>query len=276
MTRSRDRRAHLAPLFGRGAVGFVCADLHAGRTVRRRPIRAAGISLYGMTVTLIHTVAGLAPVFNALAGEVLPPGTHVVHVVDEELLQDTIRAGQIEPDTRDRLRSYVGFAASTGSQAVMVTCSSVGPAVDEIAGQAGLPVLRVDAAMADAAVGLGRRIGVLGTLATTLEPTAALIRARAAEAGADVSVETRLAAGAFECLQAGDLQAHDARVLAELRALLGSTDVIVLAQASMARVADQLDPAERRVPILTSPRLGMQRLSETLGTRTPSDKRNAG
>jgi Asp/Glu/hydantoin racemase len=221
-----------------------------------------------MAVTLIHTVAGLAPVFSGLAGEVLPVGTRVVHLVDEELLQDTIRAGQIRAETRDRLRAYVGFAAQAGSEAVMVTCSSVGPAVDEIVAEAELPVLRVDAAMAEAAVRLGRRIGVLGTLATTLEPTAALIGARAAQGGAEVTVEARLAPGAFERLQAGDTRGHDERVLAELRTLLASADVVVLAQASMARVADQLGADERHVPILTSPRLGLERLREVLGTST--------
>jgi hypothetical protein len=81
-------------------------------------------------------------------------------------------------------------------------------------------------------------------------------------------VEARLAAGAFERLQAGDARGHDELVLTELRTLLASADVVVLAQASMARVADQLGADERPVPILTSPRLGLQRLREVLGTST--------
>ena len=56
-------------------------------------------------------------------------------------------------------------------------------------------------------------------------------------------------------------------MLGELRTLLASADVVVLAQASMARVADQLGADERRVPILTSPRLGLERLREVVGTR---------
>ena len=217
------------------------------------------------SVVLVHTVAGLAPVFNGLARDLLPAGTRTIHLVDEALLQDTIRAGAISDETRARLRQYVSFARGSGAQALMVTCSSVGPAVDEIAAAAPLPVLRVDVAMADEAVDLGTRIGVLGTLSTTLEPTAALIRARAAHARKEVEVEPRLAEGAFAALQAGHTAEHDARVLAVLRDLLGRVDVIVLAQASMARVSDQLTEAERRVPILTSPRPGMQRLSTVVG-----------
>jgi Asp/Glu/hydantoin racemase len=215
----------------------------------------------GGTVALIHTVAGLAPVFNSLVRDALPT-TRAVHIVDEDLLQDTIRNGVIRDETRARLRDYVTFAEKSGARAVMVTCSSVGPAVDEIAAHAALPVLRVDAAMADEAVRKGRRIGVLGTLGTTLEPTAALIRTRA---GDNAEITVRLAEGAFEALQRGDTDEHDRRVLTALHELLESSDVIVLAQASMARVVDQLPEQERRVPILTSPRLGVERLAEVAG-----------
>jgi Asp/Glu/hydantoin racemase len=212
-------------------------------------------------VTLIHTVAGLAPVFNSLARDVLPPGTRIVHLVDEELLQDTIRRGSIAHQTRSRLRDYVEFAGRSGADAVMVTCSSVGPVVDELAPDAGVPVVRVDTAMADEAVRIGARVGVLGTLSTTLQPTAELIRARA---GREVHVDARLAEGAFEALQAGDTAEHDRRVLAALSELLARVDVVVLAQASMARVAELLPSGERRVPILTSPRLAVERLARLL------------
>jgi Asp/Glu/hydantoin racemase len=215
-------------------------------------------------VTFVHTVAGLAPVFNTLAHNVLPPGTRAVHIVDEDLLQDTIRAGRIGQHTRARLRDYVEFAQRSGAQAVLVTCSSVGPLVDEIAPQAKLPVLRVDTAMADEAVRRGRRIGVIGTLSTTLEPTAALIRARAERAQREVLVEAHIAEGAFDALQRGETAEHDRRVLELVRDLLGRVDVLVLAQASMARVTDQLPAAERSVPILTSPRLGVERLAAVL------------
>jgi Asp/Glu/hydantoin racemase len=213
---------------------------------------------------LVHTVAGLAPVFNSLARELLPSDTRTVHVVDENLLQDTIRDGTISDHTRQRLRRYVDFADHSGATAVLVTCSSVGPAVEAIASDSSLPVLRVDTAMADQAIQAGTRIGVLGTLSTTLQPTADLIRARADRAGKSVTVDARLAHGAFEALQAGQTDEHDARVLNTLRQLQQAVDVVVLAQASMARVADQLSPSERSVPILTSPRLAIERLVTVL------------
>lgn len=125
----------------------------------------------------------------------------------------------------------------------------------------GVPVLRVDRPMADRAVALGRRVGVLATLSTTLEPTADLVRRRALAAGAEISLEARLCEGAFEALMSGDAAAHDTRVAEALSELGGQVDVVVLAQASMARVAGTVAVP---VPVLASPPLAMEHLAKEL------------
>jgi Asp/Glu/hydantoin racemase len=217
-------------------------------------------------LTMIHTVATLAPVFADLAAE-LVPDAQVAAVVDEGLLGETIAAGRITDATADRLRQRVEAALAAGSDLVLVTCSSVGPAVEAIGAMHDPRVLRVDEAMADRALQLGRRIGVIATLATTLEPTADLIRRRAGAAGGgDVEIVSHLCDGAFAALKSGDLDRHDSLVRQGLEVLLPQVDVIVLAQASMARVAATLPPeATRATPILSSPRLAMERVAERLG-----------
>jgi hypothetical protein len=70
--------------------------------------------------------------------------------------------------------------------------------------------------------------------------------------------------GAFAELKAGRLERHDELVRAGLRRLIPRVDVVVLAQASMARVVDTLDADERTTPILSSPRLGMERVRDLL------------
>jgi Asp/Glu/hydantoin racemase len=217
-------------------------------------------------LTMIHTVATLAPVFADLAAE-LVPDAQVAAVVDEDLLGETIAAGRITDATADRLRQRVESALAAGSDLVLVTCSSVGPAVEAIGAMHHPRVLRVDEAMADRALQLGRRIGVIATLATTLEPTADLIRRRAeAAGGGDVEIVSHLCDGAFAALKSDDLDHHDSLVRQGLEVLLPKVDVVVLAQASMARVAATLPPeATRETPILSSPRLAMERVAERLG-----------
>jgi Asp/Glu/hydantoin racemase len=118
--------------------------------------------------------------------------------------------------------------------------------------------------MADQAVATGTRIGIVATLSTTLDPTTDLVRRRALAAGREVELKPRLCEGAFEALMSGDAATHDERVTAALRALALETDVIVLAQASMARVVDTLPEADRKVPILASPPIAMQHLATLL------------
>ena len=215
------------------------------------------------TIGFVHTVLGLPPVFAALAKE-LAPEADLFHVVDETLLGVTRREGRLTPATRRRVLGHLESAAEAGADLVVVTCSSIGPAVDASRGFLDVQVLRIDEPMADEAVRLGARVGVLATLSTTLEPTAALVRRRAEAAAKPVEVEERVCDGAFDALAAGDRDRHDELVRDGLRRLAADVDVVVLAQASMARVVEALAEGERTVPILSSPRLGMERAAQLL------------
>jgi Asp/Glu/hydantoin racemase len=208
----------------------------------------------------IHTVPGLASTFAALSRELLP-GVDVFHIVDESLLQNTIRAGSLTQMTTRRLAAYLVSAQEAGADLAMVTCSSVGPAVDISRPMVNIPVYRVDQPMVDQAVRTGSRIGVLATLQSTLNPTASLVRTRAQAAGREVEVVTRLCEGAFDAVVAGDTQTHDALVRQGLEDLAAQVDVVLLAQASMARLADSLPGGSLVVPVLSSPRLAVQHLA---------------
>jgi len=215
-------------------------------------------------LALVHTVAGLVPRFRELASELMPD-VETFDIVDETLLRDASREGTVSLDTARRLFAHLAAAERHGADAIVVTCSSVGGVVDAARPFAGVPLLRIDQAMAERAVSVGHRIGVLATLTSTLAPTAALIRRTATEASRDAEVLDRVCDGAFEALRAGEVDRHDELVREGLRELIGWADVIVLAQASMARVVDSLSDDERRTPILSSPRLGMERMREILG-----------
>jgi len=51
----------------------------------------------------------------------------------------------------------------------------------------------------------------------------------------------------------GDAAKHDTLVASALRELSKEVDVILLAQASMARVVDTLNEADKIIPIIASP-----------------------
>jgi len=192
------------------------------------------------------------------------PDVEVFHMVDESLIQDTIRAGRLRGITIRRLLGQIASAEAAGADVVMVTCSSIGPGVALAQSLFDLPVVRIDEAMAEEAVRKGTRIGVAATLRTTLEPTIELLKTKAAQAGREIEVVESLTDGAFEAVLAGDVATHD-RILADaLVRDLHDVDLIVLAQASMARVVNEMPAGALDVPVLSSPELAVRRAKQIL------------
>jgi Asp/Glu/hydantoin racemase len=127
-----------------------------------------------------------------------------------------------------------------------------------------IPVLKIDEPMIDLALTLGNRIGVAATAPTTLKPTSELVYRRAELLGKEVKVDPVLCEGAYKALFSGDAETHDRIVRQYLENLMARNDVVLLAQASMARVADTILNKDKRVPILASPRLAMERAVEVI------------
>lgn len=220
-------------------------------------------------ICLIHTAPLMVQLFTPLCKERLPD-VKVTQIINESMIKDTIEAGCVRQPTIDALTTFAEASFKMGTELVMVTCSSIGPAVDLIQSRFEKPVLRIDEPMAEAAVARGRRIGVAATLRTTLEPTAELLRRKAREAGKQVELVECLCEGAFEAVLAGDAQTHDALVSKAMINTLADVDVIVLAQASMARVAERLPPDALTAPVLSSPALAMDYVRERLARLRPN------
>jgi len=213
------------------------------------------------TLALLHTTPLTVASMKALAAE-RAPGVRVVNILDDSLLPDVMQAGGVTPGVQDRVVTYATTAEASGADAIMCCCSSIGEAVEAARDRVRVPFLRIDEPMAQRAVQAGPRVGVIATVRTTLEPTANLIARAARDAQRDVRVERVVVQGAYEALMAGQGQQHDDLVLAALQDLASRSDVIVLAQASMARLKDRL-PAGGP-PLLSSPESGLERALEVL------------
>lgn len=213
------------------------------------------------TLGFVHTSATLVPLFQQLTKEYLND-VDTFNIVDDSLIKDVIKKGKLMPNTAARVVNHIKAAEEAGADVILVTCSSIGRAIETAATLCRVPVIRVDQAMADEAVQIGNRIGVIATLPTTLEPTSDLVKRRAEKAGKEVNITAKLCDGAFEALMSGDAAKHDEMVASALKELMQTVDVIVLAQASMARVVDGLTADEKKVPILASPAIAMKKLAE--------------
>ena len=208
-------------------------------------------------LALLHTSPVLTPLFASLCAKWLPE-VKIFHMVDESLIKNTIEAGQLRKVTIRRLVGLIASGFDGGADAVLVTCSSIGPGVEIAQSLFEQPVIRVDEAMAKTAVEQGRRIGVIATLSTTLAPTTALVYRKAREAAKQVEIVECLCDGAFEAVMTGDRATHDRIVGEALTNKLRNVDVVVLAQASMARVLEGLPAGALKAPVFASPELGVK------------------
>jgi Asp/Glu/hydantoin racemase len=174
-------------------------------------------------------------------------------LVDESLLADTVTHGRL-PRITARLAAYATHAEAAGARAVLVTCSSMGPAAEAVHPLAGIPVLRVDDPMAAEAVRTGTGIGVVATLESTLAPTVDLVWRHAAAQGAE-AVVTASDVRAPTRHGRQEAEGHDRLMAEAARRLAAEHDVLILAQASMAAAlgTPPVGAGGAPVPVLTSP-----------------------
>ncbi|MFE3604105.1 aspartate/glutamate racemase family protein [Streptomyces sp. NPDC059096] len=201
-------------------------------------------------LALLHTSPVHVPVFDALR-DARHPGVTLRHLVVEELL---VRARAEGPGAvAAEILTVLSPAVAGGASAVLCTCSTLGDVAEKAGAALGVPVLRVDRPMAEAAAAAGRVV-VVAALESTLEPTAALIREAAA--GRPLELRTVLVEGAWERFEAGDRDGYLDAVAAAVDAVTasGGAETVVLAQVSMADAAGR---TRGGAPVLAAPATGL-------------------
>jgi len=215
-----------------------------------------------MKVVLIHTSPVSLNDLKALFKEIVPD-VEMVNIIDDSLLDEVKKAGHITPAIISRMCAYVQVAKTLKPDLIFNQCSSVGEAFDIARKQAECKTLKIDEAMEEKAVELGSRIGVVATVASTVAPSCNLVRTKAKDAGKDVTVTEYLVDGALDILMSGDVDKHNELVISQIRKAEAENDVVVLAQGSMTAILPLL--GETKKPVLTSPRLAVERVKKELG-----------
>jgi Asp/Glu/hydantoin racemase len=213
-------------------------------------------------VAIIHTSFVSVEDLKKLFSEIIPEA-NLYNIVDDSLLSEVIQHGYATPQVIKRVCDYYINASSLGVDAIFNQCSSVGEAADIASKLISVPVLKVDEAMAEEAVRLGRKIAVIATVASTMGPSTRLVQRKAAEAGKTVEIVECLVDGALKILmEEGDRARHNRLIKERMLALQDEVDVFVLAQGSMVVLLPEL--SDVRKPVLSSPRLGVQKMRKVL------------
>ncbi len=214
-------------------------------------------------IGFIHTVGFLVEEFRGRMRAELPD-VDSFHVLNESLLQDLLR-GKPKAAVYRRVVDQVLAAADAGADLIVMTCSSTSPAVDIVRQVLNFPVLKIDDPMMTAAVRAGRRIGLVCTASSTVEPSTALLRSHAAANGCEIAITPLLQADAYAALMRGDRVEHDRMMVKAVTEAAATVDALVLAQASLAHLRDVL-ASTLPIPVLASPPLLMQTLAEYCST----------
>ncbi|HAO61632.1 MAG TPA: Asp/Glu/hydantoin racemase [Erysipelotrichaceae bacterium] len=213
-------------------------------------------------VVIIHTsfvsVDDLKKRFARIVPEVC-----VNHIVDDSLLEEVSANGKITPRIIERMTSYFLNARLIGADLVFNQCSSVRFAARIAALNVDIPMISIDEVMAENAVGLGRKIALIATVGSTIDPSQKLLEDKAIQHGLNVVVTPYLVDGALEFLMGGDREKHNRLVIEKIKSIEDDNDVIVLAQGSMVALIPLLNDIKK--PVLSSPELGVQKVREILG-----------
>jgi Asp/Glu/hydantoin racemase len=205
-------------------------------------------------IALIHALRhSAAPIEAAFARSW--PEARLMTLMDDSLSADLARAGTMPANMTDRFLTLARYAAGTGADGILFTCSAFGPCIEACqAALAPLPVLKPNEAMIEEAVAHGPRIGLLATFAPSLETLPAEFTA----ARADAVISTALAQGALVALDRGEAAEHD-RLAAAAAGSLADCDVIALGQFSLARAAAAVAAATGKT-VLTTPDSAIRKL----------------
>jgi Asp/Glu/hydantoin racemase len=214
-------------------------------------------------IALIHAVTvAIPPILHAFKEGW--PEAHVSNLLDDDLMPAYMREGGLTPHITERICGLALYAARTGADGILFSCSAFPQAEDLAKQMVRIPVLKPDEAMFGAALDAGTRIGVVATNPPAVPAATAQLNAAAAARGRQIQVISSVAEGAFAIGNAGDAATHDRMVVEAAQRIASHVDVICLAQVSMApaRAAVQ---AKVNAPVLTSPATAVARLRALLG-----------
>ena len=206
-------------------------------------------------VMLLHTVKSVYETFGPALKEVLGPDAIIDNMLDTFLADDPARHGGVfSTANKMRLVHDLESAQLAEPDVIVVTCSSLSPYLPALRPFFSTPIISIDDSMCHMALEKGGHIAVLATAASALEPALWKLRLFAKEAGRDLDLQSFCNPDAIAALKAGDKAKHD-RLLLEMAGKVNSkTDAIVLAQASMADMRDQVEK-KTGICTLASPQL---------------------
>ena len=220
-------------------------------------------------IVLLHaTPVAMEPIHAAFA-EVWPEA-ETINLLDDGLSVDRAREHELSEQMIARFVRFGRYGHDMQADGILATCSAFGRAIERLASEVPVPVLKPNEAMFEAALEHGNRVGMLATFgpavaSMTEEFNDYLSKQQASQRANTCELKTILVAGAIEALKNGDAARHNALV-AERAIELADCDVVMLAHFSTSRAAEAVR-AMITVPVLTAPHAAVIRMRDRVRAR---------
>lgn len=197
----------------------------------------------------------------AAVGEAFPGG-EVWNLLDDRLLPDLQREGDMTAPLAARMDNLIDTALAGGADGVILTCSQYGVRADQRDAAAdGAAVLSADGPLFEATVALApKRVLLVASLESAAADSTERLRATFERAGTAADIDPLVVPGAARSVPTAELiSLLGEAIAAAVDAAAAPYDVIVLAQYSLAPAAEALR-AHVTAPVLDGPTAAAQHL----------------
>lgn len=213
-------------------------------------------------IALIHAgPVSVEPVEAAF--QRLWPEAERVNIMDDSLMVDRAKSPELSPQLSGRIVRLATYARDIGADGVLFTCSAFGPAIEEAQRLAAWPVLKPNEAMFEAALAAGKRVGMIASFWNSIPTMEQEFRTLAASRNSPAVIKSVCVPDALAALQKDDAARHNALLAEAGAALAEECDVLMLAQFSTSRAADDLQ-RRVKVPVLTAPATAVEKIKRLL------------
>ncbi|KPG96290.1 aspartate/glutamate racemase family protein [Pseudomonas sp. RIT-PI-r] len=212
-------------------------------------------------IYLIHaTPVAIDPITEAFTR--LWPEARLANLLEDSLSSDLAEAGELTPALNERFLKLATYAADSGADAILFTCSAFGDAIDLCKQSLSIPVLKPNEAMIEEAIQRTRKITILATFQPAITSMTEEFQASARKQGLELELETTVCPEALTELRKGNGDRHDALIVDSARTP-SSSELLCFAQFSMTSAAQQTSLASG-LPVLTTPDSAVLKLRNLL------------
>jgi len=209
---------------------------------------------------MIHAIAESIPPVRLAFDEEFPEA-EVINVLDESLLVDF--DDQLTPDLRRRITNIIGYCQDNKADAIGLACSVYAPVVESAKDLVHVPLVSSYGPVMADAVTAGPRIGLIASVASTMQDSKYYLHLAADEAGVEIEPQLCLAEDLITVMRAEGQAGLERRLEEEVLKIASKVDVVLLTQFSFAAALAHLEKVSP-IPVLSAPHSSARTLKKLL------------